>query len=592
MSKTPDDISTQIRATLATTIPALSCEIGTPERKIIDACAEAISEAYIDQYLVGSLMDIDTKSGLELEQFVGIWGFGRLQGNYSSGYVRVTVNTPSTSDTTFPEATSFYTNNNAAGLTLYFSSKQAIVLVSGDTSCDIPIQCVTVGTQGNLPPDSITFMANLVGGSTCTNLTSLTGGVDVETDQELRQRFKDTMMRNVSGTADWYEAICQQNSNVSRVKVFGPINLYQTQIVVPDNAPLALAVNQDVKYAWPGMESIFANLGQADEEYYSPIYDYTYDNSPDGTSPTITRITSGDMTPGDVVDLEFQYTTRCSRNDPLNGITNKVDVFVDGVDPVSVQESTVIPSVRLTTAAGPYSANNFIRVGSSGSPVGGNGTSTGSIFMRLGSTPVVSFPPHLIISGIQYDLGTHYHRLAPNPAVSNQYTLLAGTQQEIAGIEWTSGPVGAAIPGLTYVYNRVPEVINTIIAGAKQITTDVMAHEARRVFVKPCFQIEYSRSFSVSVTNSEIVRRLQNYLQSLPFGAQVKLSNLAMTVQNVIGVVDVKIPTTGVAGTHGVELYADSSSPTPFQTWDQDFKLNDNQVAAYQGFNWKRVATP
>ena len=53
MSKTPDQISAQIRAQVATTIPGLSCQIGTPERKLIDACAEAISEAYVDQYLVG-----------------------------------------------------------------------------------------------------------------------------------------------------------------------------------------------------------------------------------------------------------------------------------------------------------------------------------------------------------------------------------------------------------------------------------------------------------------------------------------------------------------------------------------------------------
>jgi len=85
MSRTPEDISARIRATLATTEPGLSCERGTPERKIIDACSEAISEGYVDMYLVGSLLDIDNKVGLELEQFVGIWGFGRLQGKAAKG---------------------------------------------------------------------------------------------------------------------------------------------------------------------------------------------------------------------------------------------------------------------------------------------------------------------------------------------------------------------------------------------------------------------------------------------------------------------------------------------------------------------------
>lgn len=590
MSKTPDDVSTSIRATLASTIPGLSCEIGTPERKIIDACSEAISEAYVDQYLVGSLMDIDTKAGLELEQFVGIFGFGRLQGSAARGTVRVTVNTAITTDTTFAIGTQFYTQPGLPGMitTLYFSSIQAIVLVAGDLSCDIPVQCTTVGSNGNLPPDSISYVGDTIGGSTVTNLTSMVGGVDIETDAELRQRFKDTMLRSVAGTSDWYEAICQQNTNVSRVVVFGPISLYQTQIAVP-STELILPVHQDVKYAWPQMESVFQDLGQTTETFYDRINDYTYDNGPDGTTPKIDRISTGALVVADIVDLEFQYTTRASRNDPANGITNKVDAFVDGVDPVSVRESTVVSSVVLnSTTTSMFYAGNFQRIGSSGSPT------AGSRFMRLGSTPIVSFPPHLTIAGVQYDQGTHYHLLEPSQTTTNQYTLLAGTQQEVSGIEWTSGPsTGAEIPGLTYVYNRVPEVVNAVIAGSKQITTDVMVHQARYVYVQPCFQIEYSRSFSVQTVNSSIVSRLQLFLQGLPFGSQVKLSTLAMCVQQVLGVVDVKITTSSDDSVnYGVQLFADSASTTPYQIETTDFKLNDNQIAVYQGFLSHRVATP
>lgn len=47
MSVTPDQISQSIMSTLKTTIPGLSCELGTPERKIIDAVSQAISTAYV-----------------------------------------------------------------------------------------------------------------------------------------------------------------------------------------------------------------------------------------------------------------------------------------------------------------------------------------------------------------------------------------------------------------------------------------------------------------------------------------------------------------------------------------------------------------
>ena len=350
MSNTPDAISQQIRATLASTIPTLSCAIGTPERKIIDAVAIAISQAYVSQYLVGSLMDIDTKSGLELEQFVGTFGYGRLNGSAAQGVVTVTVNTPSTTDQVFPIASQFYTTPGLAGVTttLYYSANQAVVLSAGDSTCEIPVTCTTVGANGNVPPDSITYQGSVVSVSTCTNLAAMTGGVDVETDPELRQRFKDTFLRNIAGTADFYTSICQQNNNVSRVVVFGPISLYTTQILVPETE-LVLNVSEDVKYAWPQMESCFTGLGQTTETFFSPVEDYTFVG---GTSPTFSTVSTGALQPlvGSVVDLEFQYTTQSSRNDPLNGITNKVDIFMDGVSPFAVQEASVVSSAVLSSS--------------------------------------------------------------------------------------------------------------------------------------------------------------------------------------------------------------------------------------------------
>jgi len=579
MSKSPTDISAQIRATLATTIPGLSCEIGTPERKIIDATSEAISEAYIDQYLVGSLLDIDTKTGLELEAFVGIFGFGRLAGKPSTGIMRVTTNAVSTQDQSFPAGTQFYTSQGLAGMTnqMYFSSTQSVVLVAGTSACDIPVQCTVVGTQGNLPPDSITYVGNMVGGSSCTNQTAMTGGVDKETDAELRQRFKDTLLRNVAGTSDFYEALCQQNDSVSRVTVFGPVRLYSTQFEVPDTA-LTLPVNQDVKYAWPGQASVFADLGQESEVFYSPVDDYTFTG---GTSPSITRISDA-MEVGSVVDLEFQYTTKSSRNDPVNGITNKVDIFVDGIAPYSVREASVITSAVLSSdSTDPLYTGNFRRVGSAGEPTVGNR------FMRLGSTPLVSFPSSLTITGVVYARGTHYH-------VLQDTTLIAGTHQETSGIEWTvAGPPTGTELSLDYVYNRTPELLNAVMGRAKQITSDVLVHQGEFVYVQPCLTIEYDRSYSVSVVNTSIVNRLQTYFSMMPFGSQVKLGTLCMFVQQVLGVVDVKITdASDDPVNYGVQIYANSLDPTPAVVETTDFKLDDNQLANYQGVLIKRVATP
>jgi uncharacterized phage protein gp47/JayE len=567
-------------ASLAVTLPTLSCGIGTPERKIIDACAEAISAAYIDQYLVGSLLDIDTKAGIELEQFVGIFGYGRLQGTSSTGTVVVTLTVASNIDFTIQQGAQFYTPTGISGTTtqLYFSSTSTVVLPAGDMTVSVPVQCTTVGSVGNLPPGSITSMAATIGSASVTNLQALIGGTDVETDAELRQRFKDTFLRNVAGTADYYIALCQQNNNVTRCVAYGPIALYTTQIAAPATT-LTLPVTQDVKYVWPGESSCFFDLGQADEVFYSDVDDYTLSS---GASPVFTRISTGAIVAGTILDLEFQYTTASSRNNPSAGITNKVDIFCDGVAPYAVAETTVLTATALSSSsADPLYTGNFVRVGSAGSPTAGNR------FTRLGNVPIVNFPTTVTVGSTVYVMGTHYFQL-------QDVTLLQGSRLESSGIEWAAaGPANGTQLVLHYVYNQVPEVLDAVMGTSKQLTTDVLVHQAEYTYLQPCLNIEYDRSYSVSVVNAAIASRLTSWIGALPFGAQVKLSSLTTVVTQVLGVIDCKITTsTDNPSRYGVQMFANSSDPTPATVQTTDFKLDDSMVAYFLDAKITRIATP
>jgi len=569
VSKSPNEIAARMVAQLNQSAPGLSTERGTVVRKIIDACSEAVSEAYVDQYLVGSILDIDTKVGLELEQFVGLWGVGRLQGKAATGVVRVTLTTASTQDYQIALGTQFYTKSVVAGASdqLFFSSTQAMVLVAGTLSVDVPVQCARVGTVGNVAPDSITFLASAIGSGSATNLIAMTGGVDVETDTELRQRFKDTLLRNMAGSADFYRALCMQNNHVSRVVVFGPTTLYRTQIEAP-SVTLPLSLSADVRYAWQGQHSCFANIGQENEIFYSPTYDYSLSS---GASPVFTRNESGDIAAGDIIDLEFQYVTQSSRNDPVNGITNKVDVFVDGIDPVSVTEKTVITSAALSSnSADDYWTGRFERVGSAGNP------SAGNRFMRLGSVPLVTFPSTISVGNTVYSQGVHYH-------VLRDISTMAGSHQETSGIEWDpSGPSDTTSLVLTYVYNEVPEVLSHVLSAAKQIATDVMVHQAKFVYLRPCLSIRYDRAYSVSTTNTAIDERLKSFFAAMGYGAHIRFSTLAMAVQQVMGVVDVTVTTATDSPTaFGIEIYHNSSDPDPTTVNDADFKLADSELPIF-----------
>ena len=580
MSNTPAQWSQAMLATLAVTAPGASFALGTPERKIVDAVGEALSEASIDQYLIGSLMDIDTKAGLELEQFVGIFGFGRLAGKAAVGEVTISMGVATTVDTTIALNSQFYTSPSTAGNNqLFFSATQAVIIPAGNTRGVVPVQCTTVGAIGNVGAGQVNFLAAAVGAASCTNLSPMTGGVDVESDTELRQRFKDTLLRNVAGTSDWYLGLAQQNSNVSRVTVFGPTTLYRTQIAVPGDlsggtpGTLNLPVAQDVKYVWPGMTSCYQNLGSDGETFYSPVDDYTLTS---GVSPAFSRIASGLITPGEIVDLEFQYTDKASRNDPLNGITNKVDMFVEGADPYSVQERTVVTSATLNgTTLGPdgtaYHSTDFARVGDTTAPASTNR------FMRLGSVPILDFPSSLTVDGVVYQQGVHYHLLKGT-------TLTKGSKFEISGIEWeSSGPAAGTEITVSYVYNRVPEVLQSVIDTSKQICTDVMVHSAGVLYIEPCLNIEYGRAYALSVVNNAINVRLQAYFQGLGFGAQIHISTMLLAVQQVLGVDSVSLTTVvDNPSVYGVRAYNHSGDTVPTGgLYTGDFKINGDTLPQF-----------
>jgi hypothetical protein len=295
-----------------------------------------------------------------------------------------------------------------------------------------------------------------------------------------------------------------------------------------------------------------------------------------GASPVFTRVSTGALTVGNIVDLEFQYTPACSRNDPVNGVTNKVDVYVDGSAPFAVTESTVVTSQTLSSSSGNLLyTGKFERVAEAGTPLSTNR------FTRLGSVPVINFPDTITVGATVYTRGTHYHVLRGT-------TILRGSRLEVAGIEWeASGPANGTALTLNYTYNQAPQLLDAVYGASKQIGTDVLTHQADYQYITTCLTVEYDRTYSVSTVNTAITNRLQLYYQNLGFGASIKLSNIASAVQQVFGVVDVHVTTSAEAAaaslsTHGLRVFDNSDDLSPAFVADDDFKLLDNQLAIYQ----------
>jgi hypothetical protein len=277
------------------------------------------------------------------------------------------------------------------------------------------------------------------------------------------------------------------------------------------------------------------------------------------------------MVVDDVIDVEFEYTTQSSRNDPLNGITNKVDMFVNGVDPVTVTERTVVSAQNLSTSpASSFYTGNFARVGSSGAP------SSSNRFMRLGSTPIVSFPSSIVLGAFNYQQGVHYHLLRGT-------TLLAGSVREVAGIEWTpAGPSSGTQLTLDYIYNRIPEILGAVCNVNKQITTDILVHQASYRYLRLYLSVEVNRGFVVSQVTNAIQDRLRTFFAGLPYGAWVQISDMNLAVHQVLGVDNVSLTTEAEDTVNfGIKTYGASSDTVPEVIYVDDFKMNDNQLPIF-----------
>jgi len=88
-------------------------------------------------------------------------------------------------------------------------------------SVTVNVQCDTAGSVGNVPIGSIKkFPVTLAGLTGVTNLEAITGGYDIETDDELRQRYFDKVSAPVSsGNKYHYINWAKEVTGVGDVKV-------------------------------------------------------------------------------------------------------------------------------------------------------------------------------------------------------------------------------------------------------------------------------------------------------------------------------------------------------------------------------------
>jgi uncharacterized phage protein gp47/JayE len=577
--KSSQEYSQQIRTQLKVLDPDISAEPLTVERKIIDTVADTIASASIDQYVLQYQYDIDSKAGSDLDKFVALFGFARQSGRQATGIVTFSRQTPSTTDVPIAAGTQVQRPGSSVNTSVLFFTTATVVLVAGTTEVDAPVEAAIVGPLGNVPAGTITVLVDGNGDlSTVTNENGTAGGADIESDAELRVRFKNTIFRNIAGTQDQYLALAIASQFANKANVLGPISRFIEYAQVANDTPTPgdLGIVSEVpysKYTYP-FDYFVTDGSVFSEVFYTPRgVDFTF---ADTVPPSITVDNTTTLPLGTIVLMEHAYCSINSRNDPDNNIANYVDVYVSGSDDTNASESAVFPTSTNdlnNTPGSDFYVGNFVRAKTSDTPAIGNR------FQELLWQPADIAPSAITIEGSNYVEGVDYWLV-------RDITILKGSKRARNGIEWSSGVADDVTPGtefvINYIFDKLPLVLNELMDSHKQITTDVLVHSATERFFIINITIMYTPGFVSSSVNDAISATVENFLERQQFGAVIQISDLLEIIHEVPGVDNVRLTNSADGASYGVqEMAADGISPigTPYIT---DFALQDSDLPVLQ----------
>lgn len=609
--------------------PSASAEVGTPERKIIDAVAQSLTDSQIDLALLEGGLDVEAKFGSGLDRFLALFGFNRQTATFSKGFVNFSRLTPSSFKIRIPAGTqiisriSGVTAGNTTDIT--FTTTLEVILEPPNLSVVAPVRATIPGTPGNVSANTITIFGGnpTLGITAVTNQLATLGGVDQEDDDEFKTRFRNTVFRNLAGTEDQYLALAAATAFTKKVNVIGPISRYREYLQVPpvdDTQPYtsggvaygagnglaaqytsALSTLPYGKYVYTNIPYFVSNgVTGPTSVFYRNDTDFVlnttaaakdrgdtyrlrntsppagldpntdpvgqlqpnlvFTNVYTGVDPTVTA-----LIPGQVVLFEYSYISAVSRNDFVRGVTNAVDVFIDGDN--IVQASSIIPrpgttSLFVNDVTNKFHYNNYRRIGlPEQRPVLGN------IFSPMFNQPATDVPSSIIVNGAvtnTYYKDIHYYAVED---VSD----IGGTIRSRNGIEWNMGVVGqisgdaitgpfagsfitehassVIVPINNYRYDANIVDLQVALEGAKQVTTDVLAHKSRKRYFRLDISVMYNPGVSVAGVNLSISDGVQQHFDSLFFGSVIQLSDLLQVVHGVPGVDNVRWSTDTPQGT-------------------------------------------
>lgn len=280
---TQEEISKRIRDQLYILDPEISLEVGTPERKIIDIVSQSLADVQFDQFLQRYQLDIETKFGQDLDDFVQLFGFARQTARRASGFVIFSRKTPASTPVFIPAGTQVATVASSVSSQILFTTVADGVIPENGTFTEVPVEATIPGEIGNVTANKITrILTQISDVSSVNNPTSTTGGVEQETDDQLKVRFKNNIFRNIAGTDDQFLALSIANQFTNRSTIIGPVSKFQEYVTL-DASGSATSFNPNAKHVYD-FNYYLSNEGNDISRFYTPDIDYIFSIDTSGTA--------------------------------------------------------------------------------------------------------------------------------------------------------------------------------------------------------------------------------------------------------------------------------------------------------------------
>lgn len=540
---TASDIAAQIRATLLATDPDLDTSTGTTTRKIIDAVAEQVAEAYIDNHMLSYQYDINSKSGTDLDVFVALFGMTRIGAKRATGTVVFSRSVGNSLQTVLIPIGTMVGNPNATNTEAQTVSPAFMVV--GQTSVTVPVAAVQGGPIGNIGAGLLTqLLTPLPNFLSVTNIEPLSGGTDQETDDELRLRWKQTVFRNLAGTEQMYLGIALDDAPANNgvgcyaANVVGASKRHREQIQI--HSGVAISEVQDASYTY----ALSPVMGPDIDNGLVLVRDQDYIFDASFNPPKITMLIGSYWTgaldsfgnkvlasiEGAVFDLDFEYVPQASRNDAANAINNRIDIWCAGKRPQQATQSLVFNSANTFNAvSGTVFYTGYYYRDSGVQPTSGN------LFIPLAFGPIITIPGTISIAGTTYVQNIDYwlvHQDIPFGLSPKSYF----------GLEWIAShqPPSGSTFAIDYTYNEVPTSIQKSIDRWRLIGTDALAHEAKEIGLRFNLAIMLDKGADKTTTIAGIRTQISKFLSTLGFASVIQVSDLLNKIHEVPGVDNVR----------------------------------------------------